>query len=57
MVLMRVVVWVWVWMFLLTHDSARHMREIRLSRSSKRKQATELLRLLGGFLVRIRVLL
>jgi hypothetical protein len=33
------------------------MREIRLSRSSKRKQAAEFLRLLGGFLVRIRVLL
>jgi len=55
--LMRVVVWVWVWMLLMTHYSARHVREIRLSRSSKRKQAAELQRLLGGFLVRIRVLL
>jgi hypothetical protein len=53
--LMRVVVWVWV--LLLTRDGARHMREIRLSRSSKRKQTAELQRLIGGFLVRIRVLL
>jgi hypothetical protein len=53
LMLMRVVVRVWVWMFLLTHDSPRHMREIHLSRSRKRKQAAELLRLLGGFLVRI----
>lgn len=54
---MRVVVWMWVWVLLLTHDSARHVREIRLSRSSKRKQTAELVRLIGGFLIRIRVLL
>ena len=55
--LMRVVVWMWVRMLFSTYDSARHVREIHLSRSSKRKQAAELLRLLGGFLVRVRVLL
>jgi hypothetical protein len=46
-----------MWMLLLAHDSARHMREIRLTRSSKRKQAAELLCLLGGFLIRVRILL
>jgi hypothetical protein len=46
-----------MWVLLLAHDGARHMREIRLARSSKRKQAAELLCLLGSFLVRVRVLL
>lgn len=44
-------------MLLLAHDGARHMRKVRLTRSSERKQAAELLCLLGGFLVRVRVLL
>jgi len=51
------VVWVWVWMLLLARYSARHMREIRLTRPSKRKQTAELLRLFSRFLVRVRVLL
>jgi hypothetical protein len=46
-----------MWMLLLADDSARHMRKVRLTSSGKRKQAPELLCLLGGFLVRVRVLL
>lgn len=45
------------WVLLLPHDRARHMRKVCLSRARKREQPAELLRLLGRFLVRIRVLL
>jgi hypothetical protein len=47
----------WEWMLLLTRDGTSHMRKVRLSRASERKQTAELLRLIGGLLVRIRVLL
>lgn len=45
------------WMLLLARDGARHVRKVRLSGTRERKQAPELLRLIGGLFVRVRVLL
>jgi hypothetical protein len=45
------------WMLLLARDGARHVRKVRLSSTRERKKAAELLRLIGGLFVRIRVLL
>lgn len=45
------------WMLLLARDGARHVRKVRLSGTRERKQAAELLRLIGGLFVRVRVLL
>ena len=42
---------------LLTRDCARHVRKVRPSGTRERKQTAELLRLIGGLLVRVRVLL
>jgi len=54
---MMVMVVVWLWVLLLARDGARHMHKVSLSGARERKQAAELLRLLGGLLVRARVLL
>jgi len=54
---MVVVMVVWVWVLLLARDGARHMRKVSLSGARERKQAAELMRLLGGLLIRARVLL
>ena len=44
-------------LLLLTADGARHMRKVCLTRAREREQAAELLCLITGLLIRVRVLL
>ena len=53
----RMVMLVRDWMLLLARDGARHVRKLCLSSTRERKQAAELLRLVGSLFVRVRVLL
>jgi hypothetical protein len=46
-----------LWVLLVARHDARHVRKICVRGARKREEATELLRLIGGFLVRVRVLL
>src|SRR6266850_5035961 len=47
----------WMWMVLLARHGARHVRKVGLPSARESKQTSELVRLIGGLLVRIRVLL
>src|SRR6266850_2337995 len=49
--------WMWMWMLLLARHGARHVRKVGLPSARESKQTSELVRLIGGLLVRIRVLL